>query len=73
MKRGALVASHKASQVIESHAELSALNRRLFDQFPVLKTVALRPIGGMKPIVEAVPQAVGRVLRVAGATVSADL
>ena len=73
MERGVFVAGEKAARVVETHAKLPASNGVLLDERAVFPAVALRPVGGMQPVVHAVAESVRRVLRVAGHAHPADL
>ena len=66
VERLILIAGEKPSLVIKGHSELTALDGGGLLQPTVDPAVARRRIGAVQPVVQAVAQPVGGVLRVAG-------
>jgi len=65
VQRGVFVASDEAAYFVKCDAELATMNRLAFDELAVAPLKFLRPVGAVEPVVEAAPQTICRVLRIA--------
>ena len=64
MERRTLATGEKASSLVKRHTKLSALRDRLHFEFSVDPALANRRVRIVEPVVQAVAEAVGGVLRI---------